>query len=547
VTLPVADIDRWNAEAVRGVFHAANARGHTTLEASRQLGALAVFDTWEGATAEARKHTNAAIRQDLDAHGNEALAVARAAGKAADGIEQVQSELRALRRDAAELQMTIDALSNKVRPCATFNGPPTAAVIAEMQLQPRLDAIMTEANAIDAELATAINMADGDAPIPPGPHDNRPSIQVSLSEPLPEDPNTFNELWNRLTPEEKDWLYSQDHTIGNHAGMPWEPTDHLGKDHYNRLHLRELEQHAEADVDRMQHSLDQMTAGRNVDDGALYGLQSQLAAARRNLAGYQAVQADLDRTDGVSRFLGFLDDTGHAAVAIGNPDYAKRIGIFVPGTGQDLTRLPFSDARAVAMCNAARAADNTLGAKDVSITTWMGYDRPMDLSQAAFPDPARAGAGSLDAFESGLRASHVGPPSIDTVIGHSYGSTLVGAAASGGHHLDADNVIAVGSPGMLVDHVGGLSLDPGAHVYAMRATHDIIGISGVLSEWTLGPDPTAPHFGARGLAADPGPAGPVGLPRVGAHSGYWDQQNIALANMGAVIAGVAPPRLVGPR
>ena len=547
MTLPVADIDRWNAESVRAVFHAANARGHITLEASRQLGALAVFDTWEGATAEARKHTNATIRQDLDAHGNESVAVARAAGKAADGIERVQSELRTLRRDAEELQMTIDALSNKVRPSATFNGPPTAALIAEMQLQPRLDAIMAEANAIDAELATAIDMADGDAPVPPGPHDNRPTIQASLSEPLPDDPKKFNELWNQLTPEEKDWLYRQDHDIGNHAGMPWDPTDHLGKDHYNRMHLRELAQQAEADVDRMQHSLDAVAAGRNVDDGALYALQSQLAAARRTLAGYQAVQTDLDRTDGVSRLLGFLDDSGHGAVAIGNPDYAKRNGIFIPGTGQDLARLPFSDARAVAMYNAARAADKTLGAEDVSITTWMGYDRPMELSQAAFPDPARAGAGGLDAFESGLRASHVGQASIDTVIGHSYGSTLVGAAASGGHHLDADNVIAVGSPGMLVDHVGGLSLDPGAHVYAMRATHDIIGMSGVLSEWMLGPDPTAPNFGARGLAADPGAAGPVGLPSVGGHSGYWDQQNIALTNMGAVIAGVAPPRLVGPR
>ena len=29
----------------------------------------------------------------------------------------------------------------------------------------------------------------------------------------------------------------------------------------------------------------------NVDDGALYALQSQLAAARKHLAGYQAVQA----------------------------------------------------------------------------------------------------------------------------------------------------------------------------------------------------------------------------------------------------------------
>jgi hypothetical protein len=71
---------------VREVFHAAGARGNATLEASRQLSSLTVFDTWEGATAEARKHSNASIRQDLDAHGNESIAVAKAAGKAADDI-----------------------------------------------------------------------------------------------------------------------------------------------------------------------------------------------------------------------------------------------------------------------------------------------------------------------------------------------------------------------------------------------------------------------------------------------------------------------------
>ena len=149
---------------MRTVFQAATARGQATLEASRQLSSLAVFDTWEGATAEARKHTNASIRQDLDAHGNEALAVARAADQAADGIENVQSDLRTLRHDAAELHMTIDAMTNKVIP--TSNALPMEAVIAEGQLQPRLDAILAEANAVDQELATAINMAEGDTPIP---------------------------------------------------------------------------------------------------------------------------------------------------------------------------------------------------------------------------------------------------------------------------------------------------------------------------------------------------------------------------------------------
>lgn len=96
--LTVADIDRWNAQAVREVFHAASARAEVTFEASRQLAALSIFANSGGKTAEAAAHHNAGIRRDLDAHGNEALAVARAADRAADGIVKVQSELAALRQ-----------------------------------------------------------------------------------------------------------------------------------------------------------------------------------------------------------------------------------------------------------------------------------------------------------------------------------------------------------------------------------------------------------------------------------------------------------------
>ena len=162
MVLTVADVEQWNAGAVRDVFRAATARGNATLEASRQLSTLAVFDTWEGLTAEARKHTNASIRQDLDAHGNESLAVAQAARKAADDIEKVQSELRTLQHDASQLHMSIDALSNKIVPAEKM--PPMEAEIAEMQLEPRLNKILAEANAVDAELAAAINMAEGNAP-----------------------------------------------------------------------------------------------------------------------------------------------------------------------------------------------------------------------------------------------------------------------------------------------------------------------------------------------------------------------------------------------
>ncbi|EID17584.1 hypothetical protein MXEN_01035 [Mycobacterium xenopi RIVM700367] len=363
----------------------------------------------------------------------------------------------------------------------------------------------------------------------------------------PDDPKKFREWWESLSPEQKDLVYSRDHDIGNHPGMPWDPPDHLGKDHYNRLHLPELEQKTQADIDRMQHSLDEMMRGHNVDDGALYALQTQLAAAKNHLQGYRAIEAELNSTNGPKRYLGQLDEFGHAAVAINNPDTATHNAILVPGTGQDLTTIGGADAKSLAMYNAALQADQSLRPQDVAVTTWMGYDRPMGVDHAEFPNLARAGAGSLDAFEAGQRASHVGAPSIDTVIGHSYGSTVVGAAASGGHHLDANNVIAAGSPGMLVNHASDLSLDPGAHVYATRAQNDIIGAAGTATQWTLGPEPDKPDFGAIRLEAAPGPAGPLGTPSVDAHSSYWNPGNKALLNMGTIIAGKPPPYVIGNR
>ncbi|WP_181025315.1 alpha/beta hydrolase [Mycobacterium kansasii] len=299
----------------------------------------------------------------------------------------------------------------------------------------------------------------------------------------------------------------------------------------------------------MQQRVNQLLNGLYMGDHSqsttdeLNALRPQLLAARHTLEGYKTVQATLNRNDGVKRYLGLIDDKGHAAVAIGNPDYATRNAILVPGTGQDLSAFEGSDSKSLAMFRAALRADPSLNPSDVAVTTWMGYDRPMNLFEAASPDRARAGAEALDSFESGMRASHVGGPSIDTVIGHSYGSTEVGAAATGGHHLDVNNVIAVGSPGMLSHHAGDLNLDAGATVYGMRARNDIIEM---VTDLTLGHDPAASEFGGTRLVAAPGPSSdPVGLtPSVAAHSSYWDYDNPALRNMGAVIAGVPAPQVI---
>lgn len=545
MTLTVADIERWSAGDVREVFHAASSRAQAAFDASNGLAELPALANWGGVAATAAKDAIGKTRKDLDAHGNEALSVANAARAAADEIDRVQAELRALKNDAEALGMAVDPVSGQVVAGPGFKGNAMELLLKQQQLQPRLDKIIADANQVDTALANAIHMADGSTPIPDAPHDNRPEIQAALSKPLPTDDQEFEDLWNQLTPEEKDWLYQQDPFIANNPGMPWDPPDGLGKDHYNRRHLDSLISDAQADVDRLQQQFGDL-GGRNAES-----LRPQLDAALYRLNGYKAVHAEANPPKylangqpnpeaAVPRYLGLLDDQGHAAVTLQNPDHAKVTATFVPGTGQDTNAIQGSVDKSQAMYRATLDADSSLRPEDVSVTTWMDYNRPMNLAEAANPLPAYSDGTRLDAFQNGLRVTHDGPASLNTVIGHSYGSTLVGGAASYGHELDADNVIAVGSPGMLVANAEQLNLPAGAHVYATRAEHDIISLA---TGMTLGRDPTAGGFGATVLEAAPGKSfDPWGiLPSVDAHSSYWSQGNPALVSMGKVIAGVNQP------
>jgi Alpha/beta hydrolase len=553
VTLTVADIERWRAGDVREVFHAATSRAQAAFDAANGIATLPAFSSWGGEAAEAAQEAIGQTRKDLDAHGSEALAVANAARRAADDIEEIKSELTQLKADAEASGLEVDPYTNRIVPL-----PGSSHGRREMQskipaLQARLGALVEKADSVDVALANAINMADDRTPVAATPHDNRPDVQAALNKPLPEDPKQFSDLWNKLTKEEKDWLYSQDHNLGNHPGMHFGGgADDPGKDYYNRIHLDELQQTTQADIDRMQARFGELAAKAYMGDHSsettneMNALAARVPAARHQLDGYHAVRGTLDTQDGVQRYLGLIDDQGHAAVSIGNPDTAKRTATFVPGTGQDAATFDGSNRKSLDMYQAALDADPALSKGDVSVTTWMGYDRPMDLTQAAFPGRAEDGGAALDGFVNGMHASHQGAPAIDTVIGHSYGSTLVGGAATDGNHLAADNVIAVGSPGMLTEHASALALDPGAHVYSMTARNDVIGL---VTDMTLGADPFSNDYGATRLWADPGPPLPNSggvLPSVAAHSSYWSENNPGLANMGSIIAGLPPAQIVTP-
>ncbi len=367
---------------------------------------------------------------------------------------------------------------------------------------------------------------------------------------LPDDPQQFTRAWNTLSPQQKEAEYQQNPFIGNHPGMPFED-----KTTFNERHLDQLTRDTQAGVDAMQARYDELARRQYMGDRSadtaseLAALAPKLQAAKHALAEYHGAQNAMKAPPGTpKRYLGFLDDKGHAAVSIGNPDTAIRNAVLVPGTGDDLTNMGDNTERSWRMYQSALKANPNLHAGDLAVTTWLGYDRPMSVvEQAPWPSYAEHGAGALDSFEDGMRASHVGGPSIDTVIGHSYGTTLVGAAASGQHHLAADNIVAVASPGMLVDHAGDLHINPGGTVYAMTDVHDPIGPANIVTQFTLGPNPVGADFGARDLYAGTnlGMGPEKAFPSLAAHSGYWNDNTPSLANLGAVIAGVPAPYPAG--
>ncbi|MGO1053633.1 alpha/beta hydrolase [Crossiella sp. CA198] len=84
-------------------------------------------------------------------------------------------------------------------------------------------------------------------------------------------------------------------------------------------------------------------------------------------------------------------------------------------------------------------------------------------------DQRQAGPGQVP---GGLRATHEDQPSHNTVVGHSYGSTVVGHTPRD-LTIQADEVVFIGSPGVGVTQASELNLPP-ERVHSSTAQHDVI-------------------------------------------------------------------------
>ena len=138
---------------------------------------------------------------------------------------------------------------------------------------------------------------------------------------------------------------------------------------------------------------------------------------------------------------------------------------------------------------------------------WLGYDAPPSVPAAVSPRAAREGAPSLQEIQSTLRrrdevrngTSKSGHRQRLLVAAHSFGSLLAFTAAASPGGLEADGLLAMGSPGAAVLHKSQLNLhatDGDPEVYAVTGSRDWISMLGSAFGGYHGADPSDALFGA---------------------------------------------------
>ncbi|MER7002852.1 alpha/beta hydrolase [Dactylosporangium sp. NPDC000555] len=193
---------------------------------------------------------------------------------------------------------------------------------------------------------------------------------------------------------------------------------------------------------------------------------------------------------------------GHVAQVYGELDTADRVAVLVPGAGNRLYNF-WHGVGGVAIRSPSRQAANLYTAAGapagLAVVAWLGYDPPRALDAgAAREDLARAGADALVRFVAGIIALR--PHATVALIGHSYGSTVIGLAAPGLPGQVTDLAV-VASPGMGVTRAGDLHTT--ARVWAGLADRDVVRLVPNVRLLGLGHGraPTDPAFGARVFAA----------------------------------------------
>jgi hypothetical protein len=509
-------------------------------------------DVWPSGTSAQRKV--AGLRTEASNAYQPCRRVAEALRQHADTVRGLQQMLREITAEATGQGLAVDIAAGTVTAPPGRYTDTASAQAAAQQINAyvrQLEALLDQAVQLDERTASVVGAGLPDAQTGFGslgaPVLSEATVRAQQGRP----PQEVHAWWESLTPEQQEQVLADYPALaGGLDGVPATDRDTANRTVLDRDVIALTDRRHALD-DRERHLRDMAGQGRlpEVYPGAMNPVGAALAELDRiagerdgidkTLTGAHAITDRLaDPGKPPAYLLGFSSaGDGRAIVSVGNPDLSDNVVTYVPGTMSDLPSVGGDLKRADTM--AKDAADLDPSGRSTASILWLGYDAPDQFPNAGSSSYADHAVDGLQGFQSGLRATHEGGPSHNTVIGHSYGSTTVGYAARDGAGLAANDLIFVGSPGVGVDSAADLHIQGDAgNVWGSTAKNDIIhltGPPGMSDVKRFGEDPSGAGFGGRTFTTADGSWGP--MDSVHTHSAYWDQGNPSRRNIAYIITG----------
>lgn len=449
-----SDIQLWNSEALSSYAETLNSRKQTIDQQVATLENRQNSFQGEGQTADALRSAMGTAHAALRGISEQMQELRGAVTKTVSSVEHVRSLVHAAQSAAAARGCMIGDNGIPFSPRPPQSGEPDKS----SEVTPLVRRALQEAEWVDEAFCGLLTMEGLNASS--AKYSNKgvhtlSAVQQEAFKNMP--PEQRAQYWSQLTPEQKRFLCdTYPDLIGNAEGV-----EAWARDRANRRRLPKLKQAAETEKAKLEQDI--ANAGDNTALKA--DLEERLTKVKAQLNAYKSIETALNLQDGATqcqeyRSLLTLDvENGRvlAAVAQGDVDHAKNVATVVPGIGTTVEGSLQNEIKRGANLRSAAVAEGNIDSKDVALVSWLGYEAPPkfsldmdDLNKITTPNLADKGSDKLAGFLTGLNASRkygAGDAHM-TLLGHSYGSTTSGMAATKVKPGVVDDITLFGSPGM---------------------------------------------------------------------------------------------------
>ena len=464
MSLTWGQIQTWSSTGLSTYAGAVGARRDTVVKQADALQARMSSFKGEGATADALRQKMGVAHKELTTLADDLLEIQEAIKLASGDVSQVESAVKEALQEASSTHCTISAAG--IATCSSAGNSMSEYTRKSVEFSVNrlvgqaVDLANTADTTLNARLKTVGTPGSTAKSTSKQTHDLSDAEQKKFKKMTPEERAKY---WSQQSEAQKQHLCDKyPDLIGNADGV-----EGWARDRANRNRLPKLKQEAKDNVS----TYTELLKSPWIDSNTRAYYLSELDKAEKAVKAYEAVQEQLDK--GIS-----LEDYQHgkkgdpvslltlqndgarvkAAMGQGDVDHAKNVATFVPGIGTTVEGSMGDYMRQTKNLRSAAMAQGNLSARDVATVAWLGYDapgkadwkQPQNIPGIISPFLAQSGSDRLAGFMNGMQASRnygAGDAHM-TLVGHSYGSSTSGMAATKVKYGVIDDLVLCGSPGM---------------------------------------------------------------------------------------------------